>query len=273
MRYLYLAALKRFEACQVTKRARRCNQTSTYMGEVEKVPWVPPNHSNLEGPIAFGLTNPGCTDNRGDWLINKCQLADDATREPYYLEHLGVEFARDVSMQSTLHNTTQEMVASYLGKSPEKISTILVNTGIHDALIVPRIFIKNLETLPRKQVWGMVGRWADLFEFHLRTYLTLLGDALPKDTQILVFLSTLMQKSTSPAKNIFIMEFNVRMRRVCASLGYETLDVVPILDNPKGQSLYNDDFHQLHQNWTYYDVVWDLALRHMTPRSSGVRRR
>jgi hypothetical protein len=126
------------------QRAGRCGIVKKYFRLKEPSVWVPPNHTLLEGPISHGLQNPDCNDMRSTWGVHRCKAP--ATGSAAALEFLGVEYARDVEMQNALFNTTQDSAIHCLRRSADRASAIVVNTGIHDALLVSSQLCPDLET-------------------------------------------------------------------------------------------------------------------------------
>ena len=125
------------------KRVQRCGIVSEYFGLTKPIVWERPNHTLLVGPIGNGWLNPGCNDMRSIWGSYQCEVP--ATQSAVSMEFLGVEYARDVEMQNTLFDSTQESAINYLRTSTDNVSVLLVNTGVHDVFIMHRL-CPDLET-------------------------------------------------------------------------------------------------------------------------------
>ena len=117
--------------------------------------WTPPGE--MEGPAMFGLENPHCQDKRGglgDFIDCKptkpdleswvSTLNQEEKENLIYSGFLGVEFARDVELQTPQFLTTQENVANLLLRdrwnTKEMLQvfekpTCIINTGHHDVII------------------------------------------------------------------------------------------------------------------------------------------
>ncbi|XP_063437667.1 uncharacterized protein LOC134718823 isoform X1 [Mytilus trossulus] len=136
MHRLFLAILGKKRPCKVHKQAGRCNLIS-YLGQQKLSNWTKP--SSIEGPVWFGLTHPFCTDCSG------CNSALFHCRETK-IEYISVAYARDVAIQSTIGNTTQEAVSLYLNSSLTNVC--VVNSGMHDMglpALTDKLYVKNVQ--------------------------------------------------------------------------------------------------------------------------------
>ncbi|CAG2193881.1 unnamed protein product [Mytilus edulis] len=135
MQQLFKAILRKKKQCKVRKRADRCNLIS-YLGQRKRSNWTKP--SSTEGPVFYGLKHPFCTDCSG------CSSALFDCGE-IKIEYITVEYARDVEIQSTIGNTTQEAVSLYLNSNLPNVC--VVNSGIHD-MVLPALtdqhYVKNV---------------------------------------------------------------------------------------------------------------------------------
>ena len=133
--------------------------------------WKMPDPTKFEGPLKYGLLNSYCTDCSGcasNFL--DCQIQQLFEMDPVrqtcdrkrltYGGYMGIEFARDVEIQTPTYSTTQENIAEYLRHSWNDPTSPLqvmkdwglpicvINTGNHDAML-PDItledFIKNVK--------------------------------------------------------------------------------------------------------------------------------
>jgi len=119
--------------------------------------WVRPKPDKFEGPTAYGLDNPGCSDCSGcqsQFMHCEMDKPSSSTDNKYgvcdrntlvYGGYMAIEFARDVEIQTPRYSTTQENIASYLSVTWNKPGSPLVqdwglpicviNSGSHDAKI------------------------------------------------------------------------------------------------------------------------------------------
>ncbi|KAG7361179.1 hypothetical protein IV203_036279 [Nitzschia inconspicua] len=131
------------QTVKVTTRRHPC-QNLLYFGlPPPGYPWVAPNASLGEGPTAYGLEHPYCMDCRNCWNV----LVDASQEQTQrYIEYLVVEYSRDVSIQTSFTNTTQETVSYHLQmKQPE---VCVVSVGLFDFSIPnlsQEVFLFNME--------------------------------------------------------------------------------------------------------------------------------
>ncbi|CAG2217690.1 unnamed protein product [Mytilus edulis] len=127
--------------CKVQKQAGRCNLIS-YMGQQRRSNWTKP--SSTEGPVGYGLTHPFCTDCSGcnSALFNCGEIK---------IEYISVEYARDVEIQSTIGNTTQEAILHMKQFVVTLIQTLQMYesliSGLHDMVLpalTDRLYVKNV---------------------------------------------------------------------------------------------------------------------------------
>jgi hypothetical protein len=136
-------------SCQF-KSAGRCN-TDSLFGMSRASKWILPNVSKGEGPEANGLVNHFCQDCDG---CGTALLVCDGGGG-YGGGYGSVEFARDVELQSTEFQTTQENWANYLQRAfncnnnditPKPVCVL--QAGIHDAAvpnISTAVYLQNVE--------------------------------------------------------------------------------------------------------------------------------
>ena len=124
--------------------AERCN-VGQFLG-MKTVPsenWSKPEYGK-EGPLAFGLSNPGCAD------CSSCTAWRNGEAAPS-VDYLPVEFARDVEIQTDATSTTQEAVGQYLARRGREIC--IVSAGVHD-LAIPNVtkdtFFRNVAFYTRQ---------------------------------------------------------------------------------------------------------------------------
>ena len=268
---LYSKLMQRFHSCKsLNTKVEKCGQVTKYLGLKQRTIWKPPNRSRLEGPIAYGLSNPGCTDMAGgEWGRQVCMTRIDGGI-PVTTEYLGVEFSRDLEMQNEIFDTTQESVISYLQNLTVRPSVILMNEGLHEVVAIDWASdieqkFNEFRSTNFTSFLDFCQHWADVYEINLRWFLGLITSRLPGIP--VVFISTsLMQGNEggkNPGKNILIRHFNEKAASIMSSLGQNMVDVTPLLDNEECQPLYTDWIHLAEHSGVYYDVVWDLVLRRL----------
>jgi hypothetical protein len=135
----------------VSTRRNPCQNLLYYGLPPPRHSWQPPNASLGEGPTGYGLEHPYCADCRNCWNVLLDASVNDtvnnvATPNRRYVEYLVVEYARDVSVQTSITNTTQDTVSYYLRlKQPQ---VCVVSVGLYDATIANQsndTFLKNVD--------------------------------------------------------------------------------------------------------------------------------
>ncbi|CAC5392734.1 unnamed protein product [Mytilus coruscus] len=132
---LFLTIMRKKGFCKIKKQVNRCSLIS-YLGKKRCSKWTKP--SSTEGPYSYGLTHPFCTDCSGcnSALYNCGEIK---------IEYISVEYARDVEIQSTTSNTTQEAVSLYFNSNFTNVC--VVNSGFHDMVLpalTDRLYVKNV---------------------------------------------------------------------------------------------------------------------------------
>jgi hypothetical protein len=140
---------------EVITRRNPCQNLLYYMLPPPRHSWQPPNVSLGEGPTGYGLEHPYCADCRNCWNVlveatfnDTSDTAVNNIGQPQqgYVEYLVVEYARDVSVQTSITNTTQDTVSYHLRlKQPQ---VCVVSVGLFDATIANQsddIFLKNVD--------------------------------------------------------------------------------------------------------------------------------
>ncbi|CAB9514666.1 expressed unknown protein [Seminavis robusta] len=110
--------------------------------------WIPPNTTLGEGPKAFGAKNPFCSDCSGCSSVytickpKSAKITNCDTSKLIYGGFFSVEFARDVVLQTTQFQTTQENVAQFVHdhfNEPASLQTdfggkpiCVASAGLHD---------------------------------------------------------------------------------------------------------------------------------------------
>lgn len=219
--------------CQF-KTAPRCDMYEAF-GLTKKVKaWKQPV-KGLEGPIAHGLKFPHCQDCKGCMSV-----LVDCERFPCNettISYMGVEFARDVEMQTELEGTqtTQESITRYLKnqKCLRHPFFCIVNTGIHDMIVLNKdgkTFIKNLN-------------W----------YLTTIQPCCKH--LIWIQLSAVLDDPSRPQTNSIIKVWNTKVHKLLQ--GERFSNWTSIVD-PYNASLFWPHADNVHLNTSYYAALADL---------------
>lgn len=120
--------------CQ-KKTAPRCNMYHVFQLSKKEAHWTRPI-PGVEGPVDYGLHNPHCQDCSGcSSVLMECpgRFKCNYTTISFF----GVEFARDVTMQTSNTTTTQGAIATYL-QTQECLKdpyVCVISTGFHDMAI------------------------------------------------------------------------------------------------------------------------------------------
>ena len=256
---LFSAVLRGTRVCQRVKNAGRCDNQEYLVGPGSSnatLEWRAPAWSLLEGPIANGLENHGCTDMRSAGSTSfQC--------EKVAIEFLAVEFTRDVEVQAGPYATTQEALAHYLRNlSSPAPAAVVINTGIHDVALVDKA-VGGLNKLPLADgaaAFAAFARpWADLYERNLAVHLARMAAGLPGVPVVFVMTSPLRPEHVR--RNLLIEAFNARAARVAARLGVLTVDPWPLLRAPRALKLYRDRIHASLGDNIYYHVLWGHIMR------------
>jgi len=131
-----------------SSKASRCKNNEFYgLSIKENWSWVPP--SEFEGPKTNGVKFPNCMD-CSTCFTNIWNCNNPSNKMPSFY---GVEFARDVELQSREYNTTQENVVLSLKKrmKMEKITgqetVCILNVGLHDMALLTLTDLKFYENI------------------------------------------------------------------------------------------------------------------------------
>jgi hypothetical protein len=140
---------------EVTTRRNPCQNLLYYGLPPPRHSWQPPNISLGEGPTGYGLQHPYCADCRNCWNVlvdasfndpGNASVKSVAQSHQRYVEYLVVEYARDVSIQTSITNYTQDTVSYYLRLKQPLVC--VVSVGLFDATIANQsddIFLKNMD--------------------------------------------------------------------------------------------------------------------------------
>ena len=251
---------------------RNCGLLTDYYGFQRAEDWIQPNRTRLEGPKGYGLkTEHWCTD------CGRCKAAKRLFRQPFHgneieVEFVPLEFSRDREQQSTLARTSQENLGLYLAKDGNYSDALVVfNTGIHEAGLLTQLYGNLVPTLTPTQADNLIHSMATYYEANLMWYANILIRSIkPVNRNNFLFLATsfkLQQNAKSLAENKLVVEFNKRARRVCRLLGFDFLDVTPILYGAPN-TMYRDGVHAMQM---YYDLVAEMILNWagILPQSLG----
>ena len=252
-------------SCVQIKSGGRCGNLGDYYHIEELIhgDYQKPNVSRLEGPLAYGLANPGCSDCSGcDSLLYKCVSKDGDTIE---LEYLAMEFIRDVELQSVLSRTSQENIMHYLAQSDSiNKSVFVLNAGLHDLLILDVLagggeitWFSLLESATEIE-FSSLPNVVDMYEANVLWLLSLFKRY---NVSKATFMATSALKQPHPRTNMLIKAINQRAFSAMASAGYSYLDTFPMLDSQEAQFLYEDIMHAGNGGGIYYETVQDLLLR------------
>lgn len=214
--------------------APRCNMYEAF-GLTKKIgTWNRPVKGR-EGPAAHGLEAPHCQDCIGcQSALVECEQSpcNDTT-----ISFIGIEFARDVEMQTELEgtNTTQESVARYL-KNQQCIRhpfVCVVNSGVHDMIILNEdgeAYISNVE-------------W----------YLSLLQPCCKH--LIWIQMTASLDDPSRPQKNSIIEVWNAKVH---ALLQGELFSNWTSIVDPYNASLFWQHQDNVHLSHSYYVALADL---------------
>lgn len=132
--------------CQ-KKTAPRCNMYHVFQLTKKEADWTRPI-PGVEGPVDYGLHNPHCQDCSGcSSVLMECPGRPKCNHTT--ISFFGVEFARDVTMQTPNTTTTQGAIAAYLQNQEchREPYVCVISTGFHD-MAIPGVsdirFLNNL---------------------------------------------------------------------------------------------------------------------------------
>lgn len=223
--------------CTIVKTGSRCGEVSGYLelGNISSSDFVHPGRS--EGPVAYGLQNLGsdCRD------CNICEAKLFECKDGLHrmkVEYIAVEFARDVSLQSSLYRTTQENVGHYLSK--QNVSHVIFNAGLHDSGLEDASGKSYRENL----IW---------YSGVLRSFMPL-ASFLWVDTVPVV--STRQPNIwRNVTANWLLSEYNRIALRVTDQFGYQRISPFGILQLPYFSKLNSDGVHYLEEGGVFYDML------------------
>lgn len=199
-----------------------------YFDMKEPSVWVPPNVNLLQGPVAYGLHNPFCSDMMG-WAPN---MIGNLERS---IEFLNVEFAQDVEYPTETTSTTQETAALYLTNENKDNHVCVVNAGTHDHEIS-----KSLDTPP------------DQFVDNVQTYLRLLDSVC--GNIVWISITAMNEKKWPTAEmNKKSMEWNQKVSAMVSRAFPDNSFIIDVWDESVATPFRGEDTNKLHFDDSYYD--------------------
>jgi hypothetical protein len=234
-----LESMSTLLGCHSVKVGSRCGEGSDWMGLEPAAGLAAPDSSS--GPTAFGLGNPGCRDCSGcEALLHECK--DDEFAASATLEYIAIEFARDVSIQSSAYATTQEsVVLGYLARDPPDY--IVFNCGLHDT------------SLPDPS--------SEAYERNLRWYMSVLLKLVPASRLLWVH-TTAVHASAQPERfrnvtsNVRVWGYNQVAQRVMNEHGVRIVDPFPMLLLPVFEGETPDGVHFYGDQGFYNTMAWNV---------------
>ena len=230
--------------CTRTRLGSRCGETRSYLGlsDIPSGEYTHPGPS--EGPVIHGLQNlgSGCRDCKGcDAKLFVCRDGIHHTT----IEYIAVEFARDVSLQSSAYSTTQENVGLYLSK--QNVSYVVYNTGLHDTALKDA----SSKSYERNLIWysGVLKKFLPLATF-------LWVDTMP------VVKTKQPDKWKGVTHNDIISGYNKVASRIAHDLGHQRISPFGILQLPYFSTMTADGVHYSKDGGVFYDMLAADILLH-----------
>lgn len=216
----YLSTKWPFGNVNITSRRNPCQNLLYYRLPPPDNGWTAPDPLKGEGPVGRGKERPYCMDSNS-WNV---KLRGD-TNVDRYVEFLTVEFARDVSLQTLVTETTQKTIAYYLSREPPAVC--IATAGLNDAAIQPPIS-------------------EDLFIKNMDKYLAL----LQRTCHNVVWLSlhAIVESPDTPQTNCQLRKWNSAMLSAIASRNYDNVYVINVWD----RSFYSDFHSPTRLGRTFY---------------------
>lgn len=229
----------RIGGCRLTAEQERCN-FSSYFG-VNNFPlkvWPPPRDA---GPLHYGRRNPGCQDCRG------CNSRQWICSENVMIIFLGIEFAKDHTLQIPPYNTTQDSIILGHLKDMQAVALVVFNTGLHDLAIASHSVTSD----------GLL-----FYEKNLRYYSTLLSTSVISNKIVWLSISSVVESKILPkykkiTNNLNIKLYNQVAERIMRENGIDVLDTFYLSQKLIYQHLNIDGVHWGNADQKYYK---DLAL-------------
>lgn len=222
--------------------------------------WVPPNHSNFEGPVgrAESPFYMDCSNCKNTWLRLPTSLfqedAGDANittnATDVDTEWLGVEYSKDVSYPTEHGKTSQETVGWYITKQEKQghsgRTACVVTVGLHDMKFVVKPYDMTTQDYVKQ---------AHAYQAILQQAC---GSSNSSTPPLLIWMpmSAVMGKTNTPQRNSIIEDWN-RAVRTTLPKGWIYMDIYPKSRKTK----HTDNVHL--DDSLYYeplaDVFWSLA--------------
>lgn len=229
----------------------RCNPNLFLDPNPHDFKWTKPDFLvHGEGPEAFGLQNPFCTDCSGcnsDFAVCELSRSIDIhqTRQdkPFrYGGYFTIEFARDVELQSPNVRTTQEIMASFLRRKYNTDALVeefglpvcVLSAGIHD-MAIPNITTSK-------------------FVANVKWYLGLLKG----ECSLFIWIANTAPKTdTHHQKKEYIREWNEEVKNVLQTYFSECSVFIDVFNSSINWS-YDDN---IHMNSTWYASLGEMFGR------------
>jgi len=198
-----------------------------------------------EGPVAHGLQNLGsdCRDCAGcEAKFFDCE--DGLSYENRMkIEYIAVEFARDVSLQSSLYRTTPVNVGHSLSK--QNVSHVIFNTGLHDTA---------LEDASGKSYRDIFAWYSGVLRKFMPSASFLWVDTVP------VVKPFQPEKWQNVTMNTRIAEYNKVASHITDQFGYRRISPFGILQLPYFSKLNSDGVHYFKEGGVFYDMLASAIL-------------
>jgi hypothetical protein len=228
-----------------TSRRNSCQNLLYYGLPPPSKGWIPPDPSKGEGPVSYGLENPYCMDCKKCWNVLLEEASSSSVLPPppsvasgndsgpsweqrRGIEYLVVEYARDVSIQTSITNTTQETASYYL--SLQRPDVCVVSVGLWDAAIVP--------PMPQSVLVANIDRYIGLLQ-------RVCGNV------VWISIPAVVEDNSIPQKNCQIQEWNAAILTMLHGRGYYNVYVIDIWD----ESLQTD-----HVGYVFLTKKWYATL-------------
>jgi len=225
--------------CRLIAEQKRCNFSSYFgMNHSSLKVWPPPRDS---GPLYYGRKNPGCQDCRG------CNSRQWICSGNVVIIFIGIEFAKDYTLQIFPYNTTQESIILGHLIDLQNIVLVIFNTGLHDLAIAPRSVNKD----------GLL-----FYMKNLSFYCSLLRSSLVSHRIIWLSTSSVVEAKIMPkyrkiTNNENIKSYNRAAARIMGENDINILDTFSLSQKRIYRDLNMDGVHWGDSNQSYYK---DIAL-------------
>lgn len=226
--------------CTLVREGSRCDFASYYGDAVNNNTHSKPIPEDA-GPFLYGSLNRGCMDCNGcqprKWY---CGVSN------FTVEHIGIEFARDVEYPTAYSDFTQEsVIRGYMARGTLPYA-IVYNHGLHDY---------------RLQDTKAVSASA-MYQSNIEWLTSLLNGSFRARGSRLLWISTSAMvtgapysKNRSSTANDKIREYNEAAEHVMRKWGVPVFDVFPLTRRPEIKALCLDGIHYGQPLQFYYRFV------------------